>query len=53
MTGIFIIAILVVGIEVKFRPRLSYVRACNRLLLWYNSGGKYSDNRDYVILYER
>lgn len=52
MIGIFIFIVLVTGIEIKFSPRLSYVKSCKRLLLWYNSKGKYSDDRDYIILYE-
>lgn len=52
----FLFMIFIVGLilYIKFKPNLSYIESCKRLILWYNIPDKYNNDyhRDFIVLYE-
>lgn len=53
MIIVFVLVVLGIGVEVKFKPRFNYVRSCDRLVMWYNTGGRYSKERNFIEIYEK
>lgn len=53
MIIVFILVIWGIIVEIRFKLRFNYIRSCKRLVMWYNSGSRYSKERNFIEIYEK